>query len=86
MIKEILDELVEKICYGKGTGIVSSGEADESDCLDEATQEKGNLNLSTNEIMEDVQSTHGEFSNGLTRNMLGQYFTRETRETMAELI
>jgi hypothetical protein len=86
VVKEILDELVEKICYGKKTGIVSSEEDNEFIRLDEATQEKGNLNLSTNEIMEDVQSTHEEFSNGITRNRLGQCFTRETSKATLDFI
>jgi hypothetical protein len=44
--------------------------------LDEATQEKQNLNLSTNEIIEDTQSTHEEFNNGISRNVLGNDPTR----------
>ncbi len=39
--------------------------------LDQATQEKENTTLSTNEIIEDTQSTQEEFNNGLSRNVLG---------------
>ncbi|CAF1154793.1 unnamed protein product [Rotaria sordida] len=52
VVNEILDELVEKICY------------------DEATQEKENTHLSTNEIIEDTQATQEEFHNGRSRNVL----------------
>ncbi len=39
--------------------------------LDEATQEKENITLSTNEIIEDTQSTQEEFNSGISRNVLG---------------
>jgi hypothetical protein len=39
---------------------------------DEATQQKRNTNLSTNEIIEDTQSTREEFNNGISRNALGR--------------
>ncbi|CAF1498387.1 unnamed protein product [Adineta ricciae] len=50
VVREILDELVEKICY------------------DEATQERTNTALSTNEIIEDVQSNQGEMSDRISQN------------------
>ena len=73
---------MEKICYGKKTKIFSSDEHVERRCLDEATQAKENLNLSTNDIIEDIQSTHEEFNNGLTRNMLGEHCIHWTASTI----
>ncbi|CAF5227405.1 unnamed protein product, partial [Rotaria magnacalcarata] len=52
VVKEILDELVEQICY------------------DEATQGNENDCLSTNEIIEDIQSTPDEFHNTISRNTI----------------
>ena len=70
VVKEILDELVEKICYGKRSSAGTSPAY--SIHLDEATQEHENVTLSTNEIIEDIRSTHDEFNNGLSRNILGE--------------
>ncbi|CAF1187165.1 unnamed protein product [Adineta steineri] len=50
VIKEILDELVEKICY------------------DEATLQQTNSSLTTNEIIEDIQSAQEEIHDGISRN------------------
>ncbi len=47
------------------------GRTDRCIYLDEATQDKGNTTLSTNEIIEDTQSTQEEFNNGISRNVLG---------------
>jgi Dimerisation and cyclophilin-binding domain of Mon2 len=73
VVKEILDELVEKICYGEHPSVRTTP-AHASIHLDEATQEKENVTLSTNEIIEDIRSTHDEFNNGLSRNILGEYW------------
>jgi hypothetical protein len=40
--------------------------------VDEATQETENVTLSTNEIIEDTQSTREEFNNGISRNAIGK--------------
>ncbi|CAF5177695.1 unnamed protein product, partial [Rotaria magnacalcarata] len=57
VVKEILDELVEQICY------------------DEATQGNENDCLSTNEIIEDTQSTPDEFHNTISRNTIDSQST-----------
>jgi hypothetical protein len=46
--------------------------------LDEATQEKENLALSTNEIIEDTQSTQEELNNGISRNIDEQSSVKTT--------
>ncbi|UJR27887.1 hypothetical protein I4U23_009152 [Adineta vaga] len=58
--KEILDELVEKICY------------------DEATQERENTSLSTNDIIDDMRSTQDEISNGLDSQTMDNQSTTKT--------
>ncbi len=73
MIKEIVDELVEKICYGKRRdGSIESVNTIGLFSIDEATQETENVTLSTNEIIEDTQSTKEEFNNGISRNAIGK--------------
>ncbi len=73
MIKEIVDELVEKICYGKRRdGSIEWENTIGLFSVDEATQETENVTLSTNEIIEDTQSTREEFNNGISRNAIGK--------------
>lgn len=57
IVKEILDELVERICYGKQTFQLKSHH---HGILDEASNEHMNSSLTTNEIIDDTQSTQGE--------------------------
>ena len=61
VVKEILDEIVEKICYGTNDNH-SLAINDWRFYLDEATEQQVNSTLSTNDIIEDAQSTQGDMN------------------------
>ena len=60
--------MVEKICYGKKKSFLFEFERM---YLDEAAQKQVHSSLSTNDIIEDTQSTHEEINVGISRRDTG---------------